>query len=80
MRIIHNLSGKRLDPTAVAALTAIYKRGEIRIQQPSSVLRAPAAELPAQPSVTPSSAPEARAAVAAAEVPDDSFRMLQQEL
>ena len=34
LRIIHNLSGKRLDPTAVAALTAIYGRGEIRIQQP----------------------------------------------
>ena len=34
LRIIHNLSGKRLDPTAVAALTAIYERGEIRIQQP----------------------------------------------
>ena len=35
LRIIHNLSGKRLDPTAVAALTAIYERGEIRIQQPN---------------------------------------------
>ena len=30
LRIIHNLSGKRLDPTAVAALTAIYQRGEIQ--------------------------------------------------
>jgi HD-GYP domain-containing protein (c-di-GMP phosphodiesterase class II) len=67
LRIIHNLSGKRLDPAAVAALTAIYKRGEIHIQQPN-VSVAPAPPPPAQTSVTPSSAPEARAAVAAAEV------------
>jgi len=39
LRIIHSLSGKRLDPTAVAALTAIYERGEIRVEQP--VLPAP---------------------------------------
>jgi len=68
LRIIHNLSGKRLDPTAVAALTAIYKRGEIRIQAP--VVAVPNAlphTQPAQTSVTPSSAPEARTAVAAAE-------------
>ncbi len=32
LRIIHSLSGKRLDPIAVAALAAIYERGEIRIQ------------------------------------------------
>ncbi len=31
LKIIHNLSGKRLDPTAAAAITAIYYRGEIRI-------------------------------------------------
>jgi len=31
LRIIHNLSGKRLDPTAVAAITAIFERGDIRI-------------------------------------------------
>ena len=69
LRIIHNLSGKRLDPTAVAALTAIYERGEILIQQPKvSVPPTPASNLPAQAAVTPSSAPEARAAVAAAEV------------
>jgi HD-GYP domain-containing protein (c-di-GMP phosphodiesterase class II) len=34
LRIIHSLSGKRLDPTAVAALTAIYERGEIKVEQP----------------------------------------------
>jgi HD-GYP domain-containing protein (c-di-GMP phosphodiesterase class II) len=31
--IIHNLAGKRLDPIAVAALDAVYQRGEIRIQR-----------------------------------------------
>jgi HD-GYP domain-containing protein (c-di-GMP phosphodiesterase class II) len=41
LRIIHSLSGKRLDPTAVAALTAIYERGEISVQRP--VLPAPSA-------------------------------------
>jgi HD-GYP domain-containing protein (c-di-GMP phosphodiesterase class II) len=35
LKIIHSLAGKRLDPDAVAALTAIYNRGEIRIQRPS---------------------------------------------
>src|SRR5258708_21364870 len=69
LRIIHNLSGKRLDPTAVAALTAIYKRGEIQIQQPSVSTPTTSTEKPAsQSSVTPSSSPEVRAAVAAAEV------------
>jgi putative nucleotidyltransferase with HDIG domain len=31
LRIIHSISGKRLDPTAVAALQTIYERGEIRV-------------------------------------------------
>jgi HD-GYP domain-containing protein (c-di-GMP phosphodiesterase class II) len=33
MRIIRGLSGKRLDPTAVNALLAVFQRGEIRIQK-----------------------------------------------
>ncbi|GAC1429373.1 MAG: hypothetical protein NVS1B11_14930 [Terriglobales bacterium] len=36
LRIIHSLAGKRLDPIAVAALEAIYQRGEIRIQRPNT--------------------------------------------
>jgi len=32
--IIRNLSGKRLDPIAVAALCAIFERGEIRVPRP----------------------------------------------
>ncbi|MBV9574529.1 MAG: HAMP domain-containing protein [Acidobacteriales bacterium] len=33
LRIIHSLSGKRLDPVAVFALDAVYQRGEIRLQK-----------------------------------------------
>jgi HD-GYP domain-containing protein (c-di-GMP phosphodiesterase class II) len=32
-KIIQNLAGKRLDPVVVAALIAVYARGEIRIQR-----------------------------------------------
>jgi HD-GYP domain-containing protein (c-di-GMP phosphodiesterase class II) len=32
-KIIQNLAGKRLDPETVAALFAVYERGEIRIQR-----------------------------------------------
>jgi HD-GYP domain-containing protein (c-di-GMP phosphodiesterase class II) len=31
LRIIHSLSGKRLDPDAIAALDAVFKRGEIQV-------------------------------------------------
>jgi HD-GYP domain-containing protein (c-di-GMP phosphodiesterase class II) len=52
LAIIHSLAGKRLDPRAVAALTAVYERGEIRIQrvnvQPSALaVEAAAAPPPA---------------------------------
>jgi HD-GYP domain-containing protein (c-di-GMP phosphodiesterase class II) len=33
VRIIRNLSGQRLDPTAVNALLAVFHRGEIRLQK-----------------------------------------------
>jgi len=62
LRIIHSLSGKRLDPTAVAALTAIYERGEIQVVQPvpvaPAVPTAPAlnAESPSPPVSQPLSA------------------------
>ena len=47
LKIIHNLSGKRLDPTAAKAITAIYYRGDIRItRQP-----APAPPSPAKPTL-----------------------------
>ena len=43
LRIIHSLSGKRLDPGAVAAITAIFERGEIRVEHPVVVPAAVAA-------------------------------------
>ena len=36
LKIIHSLSGKRLDPVAVAALDAIYQRGDIHIPRASA--------------------------------------------
>jgi HD-GYP domain-containing protein (c-di-GMP phosphodiesterase class II) len=42
IRIIENLSGKRLDPTAVTALLAIFLRGDIRIPKPVTPAGAPA--------------------------------------
>ena len=62
-KIIQNLAGKRLDPEPVAALMAVYARGEIRIQR-LSIKRAVAApeaavaEVPAAPAPA-LSAPEA---------------------
>ncbi len=41
LNIIHNLVGKRLDPTAVAALQTVYDRGDIRLHR-TVVLKAPA--------------------------------------
>ena len=54
LKIIHSLSGKRLDPAAVFALDAVYHRGEIRIQKqaiaasPASAASQPAASLAAK--------------------------------
>jgi HD-GYP domain-containing protein (c-di-GMP phosphodiesterase class II) len=62
-KIIQNLAGKRLDPEPVAALMAVYGRGEIRIQR-LSIRRAVAtpdaatADVPAAPA-TALAAPEA---------------------
>jgi len=69
LRIIHNLAGKRLDPQAVAALTAVYDRGEIRVRR---LVRTQAPE-PAGATATPSEAtvggpPMPQAAAAAAGV------------
>jgi HD-GYP domain-containing protein (c-di-GMP phosphodiesterase class II) len=58
LQIIKNLAGKRLDPEAVAALLAVYERGEIRIQrftikrpiaQPATATVAAAAAAPSAP-------------------------------
>jgi HD-GYP domain-containing protein (c-di-GMP phosphodiesterase class II) len=74
LKIIHSLAGKRLDPQAVDAVTAVYERGEIRVQRLRTVNMQPpppppaAAVVPA-PTPTPepaSETPEASVAVAAA--------------
>jgi HD-GYP domain-containing protein (c-di-GMP phosphodiesterase class II) len=55
LRIIQNLSGQRLDPKAVAALLAVFQRGEIRIQQQFTTavvvepVQLPASTAPADP-------------------------------
>jgi HD-GYP domain-containing protein (c-di-GMP phosphodiesterase class II) len=62
LKIIQNLAGKRLDPEPVAALMAVYGRGEIRIQRLSikRVVAAPdaAASVPAPAPAAASSAEE----------------------
>ena len=47
LQIIKNLAGKRLDPACVAALLAVYERGEIRIQR--FTIKRPIAAPQAQP-------------------------------
>jgi HD-GYP domain-containing protein (c-di-GMP phosphodiesterase class II) len=67
LQIIQNLAGKRLDPEAVAALLAVYARGEIRLQR-VGIRRAVAAE-PA-PDAVPVAAAPAAPALSAAEDPN----------
>ena len=47
LQIIKNLAGKRLDPDAVAALLAVYERGEIKIQR--FTIKRPIAAQPSAP-------------------------------
>jgi HD-GYP domain-containing protein (c-di-GMP phosphodiesterase class II) len=37
LRIIHSLSGKRLDQDAVAALNAVFQRGEIQVPRAAAM-------------------------------------------
>jgi HD-GYP domain-containing protein (c-di-GMP phosphodiesterase class II) len=56
LKIIHNLSGKRLDPIAVAAITAIYERGEIHV--PRQIVPVPSVPLAVPtPAIPPAPAP-----------------------
>jgi HD-GYP domain-containing protein (c-di-GMP phosphodiesterase class II) len=70
LKIIHGLAGKRLDPQAVAALTALYERGEIKVRRLVRAQTTPpplAAAVAVQTPVTPAM-PEPKAAAAAAAV------------
>ncbi len=51
LKIIQNLSGQRLDPTVIAGLMAVFKRGEITIEKPLVSDLAP--QSPAQPVPAP---------------------------
>jgi putative nucleotidyltransferase with HDIG domain len=74
LKIIHSLATKRLDPQAVAALTSVFERGEIRVMRrrmPSTPTNPPAgvpAETPtaASPAPAPSSGPTPQTESAAA--------------
>ena len=59
LRIIENLSGKRLDPRAVTALMAVYYRGEIRIPKTTLPAIPVAATEPAPPLHVSPSLPDA---------------------
>jgi HD-GYP domain-containing protein (c-di-GMP phosphodiesterase class II) len=52
LRIINSLINKRLDPQCVAALNAIFDRGDIRIQRVVQAAAAGASSTPAPASVT----------------------------
>jgi putative nucleotidyltransferase with HDIG domain len=54
LKIIHSLSGKRLDPVPVFALDAIYHRGEIRIQKPGMPAAKPEPAVPVLVATPPS--------------------------
>src|SRR5277367_5152010 len=66
-KIIENLSGQRLDPTAVNALLAVFQRGEIRLQKQLTetspvdpVIQTPAPAIVAQPPIDPVTAETSR--------------------
>jgi HD-GYP domain-containing protein (c-di-GMP phosphodiesterase class II) len=75
LQIVQNLAGKRLDPAVVAALLAVYARGEIKLQKftirrpvaaaAQAAAATPAVPVPAAPVTAP--APSISAEVAALE-------------
>ncbi len=56
LQIVQNLAGKRLDPVVVAALMAVYARGEIKLQK-FTIRRPIAAAAPATAAVTTAPVP-----------------------
>jgi putative nucleotidyltransferase with HDIG domain len=57
LKIISDLSGKRLDPAAVAALHAIYNRNEIRVPRTVPLVAKAAVSLPAAAVIEPQAVP-----------------------
>ena len=66
LQIIKNLAGKRLDPEAVAALLAVYARGDIKIQRFTikRPIAQPVAETPVVATAAAAAAPTAPAPTA----------------
>jgi HD-GYP domain-containing protein (c-di-GMP phosphodiesterase class II) len=75
LQIVQNLAGKRLDPIVVAALLAVYARGEIKLQRftirrpvaaaanaSATAPAAPAAPVPAVPLTAPAASIASEAA------------------
>jgi HD-GYP domain-containing protein (c-di-GMP phosphodiesterase class II) len=75
LQIVQNLAGKRLDPIVVAALLAVYARGEIKLQRftirrpvaaaanaSAAAPAAPAAPVPAVPLTAPAASIASEAA------------------
>ena len=63
LKIIHSLAGKRLDPDAVAALTSVFERGEIRVMRRRTVTPTnPAAGVAENPAPAPVAAESEKAA------------------
>jgi HD-GYP domain-containing protein (c-di-GMP phosphodiesterase class II) len=74
LQIIKNLAGKRLDPEAVAALLAVYARGDIKIQR--FTIKRPIAAPPAEtPAVATAAAVAAAPPAPAATVPLERTRV-----
>jgi HD-GYP domain-containing protein (c-di-GMP phosphodiesterase class II) len=65
LQIIQNLAGKRLDPEAVAALMAVYARGEIKIQR--FTIKRPVTAAPSAAPVAAETATTATSAVLASD-------------
>ena len=62
LKIIHSLAGKRLDPDAVAALTSVFERGEIRVMRRRTVTPTnPAAGVAENPAPAPVAAESEKA-------------------
>ena len=67
LKVIQSLSGKRLDPTAVAALEAIHARGEIKI--PRQPVKLPLVAVPQPVTAQPQAAPVPQTPVAETPAP-----------
>jgi len=67
LKVIQSLSGKRLDPTAVAAIEAVHARGEIKVPRPA--IKIPLVAVPPQPVSQPQPAPLMQSSVPETPVP-----------